>query len=96
MDTNIKKTLKHISLSSHKCCFLCSKFIENQKILIMYNILPRARKCFSCYNSKCDCTLYLYGHEECLKKFEKKNFNSKIKKYVIKDFSEYFISGLSI
>tara|TARA_Y100000991_G_C21960497_1_gene344227 strand:+ start:362 stop:796 length:435 start_codon:yes stop_codon:yes gene_type:complete len=97
LDVNIRDILKKIIISLNKCCFICNKSKQDKKVLILYNILPKTGKCLLCYNYGCDCSIYLYGHEECLKNFEKIKYNnSKIRYFKIKDLSDYTINGLSI
>ena len=97
LDIDMGNTYKNMILSSNKYCFICNEFIDNKKVLILHNILPKIGKCFLCYTYNCDCAMYLYGHEKCLKNFEEKKMNkSKIKYFMIKSLSEYSINGLSI
>ena len=95
-DENLETSLKYINFSLNNFCFLCNTFIENNKVLIIHNILPEKCKCFMCYKDQCECTMYMSAHRNCLSQFEKRKFNNKIRRYVIHYLSDNFINGLII
>lgn len=69
-EIDVKTKLLNILCVLDNKCFCCKKEINDNKVIVLNNLLYCSGKCILCFKMNCNCYLYPYFHYDCIKSFE--------------------------